>query len=391
MKPKKITIIILILSLIFTSGCWDMIEIEKRAFVSSVGIDVIENNEEGNEQKEDSPFCEEKPKRIRVTFGLSNPTKLQEGGEGSGVPITVEAANLPDAMEELGMRISRVPFYGHTRLLILTDKLLKDQKLFKEIVDEFERKAIINQHLKIVALKGEPRDIEKVDTKLENLYSAYIIGIMQNSKVLSNTVSLSLHELITVLRNSEGDAAIPVLEIEQDNQSAYKIDKLALVNDYKFLAILDSKYIKTYKLMKESFKNGRKLINYKGIVVPFYIFTADKKIWLENDSEELKFRVKVMLEGDIEQFEFQKLLFDPKVISEVEKAIDEYTIKELNAATEYMQNEIGYDYLGFKEYTNKYHYKVFKKYEDNWEEAFKKAKIVYEVEAKIRRIGTSKQ
>lgn len=390
-RLKKITAAVLILCLIFTSGCWDMIEIERRAFVGAVGIDVIENYEENKEQEQASPFCEDAPKRIRVTFGVNDPVKLQEGAKGAAIPITVEAANLPDAMEQLGMRISRTPFYGHTRLLVLTDKLVKDKKLFKEIVDEFERKPIINQHMRVVVLKGEIMDILKVDTNLETLYSTYILGIMQNSRVLSSTVSMSLYELITQLRNSEGAAAIPILEIEEDKQSVYKIDKLALIKDYKFLNVLEDKYIKTYKLMKDEFKNGRKLINYKGIVVPFYIFSADKKIWLEDDNGRLKFRVRINLEGDIEQFEFQKILFDPKVISDVEKTIDEFTVKELNAATEHVQQEIGVDYLGFREFTIKYHYKVYKKYEDNWDEAFRNAKIVYDVETSIRRIGTSKK
>jgi Ger(x)C family germination protein len=273
-------------------------------------------------------------------------------------------------------------------VLVLTDKLVKDRKMFMQIMDEFERKPIINQQVKIVVFKGNIEDIEKVDTKLENLQSTYITGILENSKVLSNTVSLSLHELLAELRNNDGDTAIPVLEVNKD-KSEFTIDKLALVKDYKLLTILDSKYIKTYKIVKGNFQNGRKLLTYKGIVVPFYIFSADRKIWLENDNEGLKFRVKIMMEGDIEQFEFEKDLFDPKTISDVEKSIDEFTIKELDAATMYFQREIEHDFLGFKEYTNKYHYKVFKKYEDNWDEAFKNAKIVYEVEAKIRRIGTS--
>jgi Ger(x)C family germination protein len=374
--------------MMLTSGCWDMVEVEKRAFVGMVAIDLMEEDKENEGQKETSPFCEEKPKRIRVVFGLNNPSKLMEGGEGAVIPITVEGANLPDAMEEVGGKISRIPFYGHTRVLVLTDKLVKDRKMFMQIMDEFERKPIINQQVKIVVFKGNIEDIEKVDTKLENLQSTYITGILENSKVLSNTVSLSLHELLAELRNNDGDTAIPVLEVNKD-KSEFTIDKLALVKNYKLLTILDSKYIKTYKIVKGNFQNGRKLLTYKGIVVPFYIFSADRKIWLENDNEGLKFRVKIMMEGDIEQFEFEKDLFDPKTISDVEKSIDEFTIKELDAATMYFQREIEHDFLGFKEYTNKYHYKVFKKYEDNWDEAFKNAKIVYEVEAKIRRIGTS--
>lgn len=391
MKLKRIVIILLTLSLIFTSGCWDMVEIERRAFVGAVAIDLIDKNEENEEKKETSPYCEDKPRRIRVTFGLNNPSKIMEGGEGGAVILTVDAANLPDAMEELGGRISRLPLYGHTRLLIFSEKLLKDRQIFMELVDEFERKAILNQQMRIAAFKGDPEDITKIDTKLENLPSAYIYGIMENSKVLSNTVSMTLQRLITELRNNDGRTAIPLLEIEKDKQDVFTIDKLALVNNYKLLTILDSKYIKTYKLVNGSFKTGRKLITYKGIVVPFFIYSAERRIWIEDDRPGLRFKVKLVLEGDIEQFKFDKMLFDPKVLKDVEKSIEKYTVEELEATTKHFQTDIGYDYLGFKEYMNKYHYRVFKKYEDNWDEAFKNARIEYEVEAYIRRIGTSKK
>lgn len=394
MRHKRIAALFLILSLIFTSGCWDMIEIEKRAIVGAVIIDVIEKNEvneEKEEQGETSPFCEEKPKKLKVTFGLNNPSKLQEGGEGAAIFVSVEAANIPDAIEAFGERISRIPFYGHTRLIAVTDKLVKDKDILKEIVDEFERRAIINPQTKVVVFKGNPENVEKVETKLENLYSTYITGILENSKILSTTVSMTLHDLITELRNNDGVSAIPVLETDIEKQKIFIIDKLALIKDYKLLTILESKYIKTYKLVKGDLINARKLVTYKGIIVPFYIFTAERKIWLEEDEGTLKFRVKVMMEGDIEQFQFGEKIFDPKTINDMEKVIDEYTVKELDETTKYFQRDIGVDYLGFKEYTNKYHFRVFKKYEDNWDEAFKDAKIVYEVEAKIRRIGTSKE
>lgn len=391
MKLKRIAAIFVILSLIFTSGCWDMVEIEMRAMVGVIVVDLIDENEEGKAKKENSPFCEDNPDRIRVTFGVNNPSKLMEGGAGAAIPVTVDAANLPDAMEKLGGRISRLPFYGQTRLLILTDKLLKNKKLFREITDEFERKAVINQQMRVVAFKGDPLVLPEIDPKLENIVSLYIYGIMENSKVLSNTVSMTLNDLISGLRNADGNVAIPLLEIEKGEEKVFTIDKLALINDYKLLTVLDSRYVKTYKLLNGVFKNGRKLINYKGIVVPYYVFTANRNIKAEEDTSGLKFKVRVMLEGDIEQFEFEKQLFDPKVIEDVEKTIDKLVEEELTAATKYFQRDIGYDYLGLGEYLNKYHYRIYKKYEDNWDEAFRSAKVEYEVEAKVRRIGTSKK
>jgi Ger(x)C family germination protein len=390
MKRKRIIALFLSIGMLLTSGCWDMVEIERRALIGAMLIDLIEKDEENENKSNTSPFCEDIPNTIRVIFGINNPSKLMEGGQGAAVTRTVEAANIPDAMEELGSRTSRMPFYGQVRLLIFTDRLVKNEKIFRETLDEFERKAIINQQMKIVVLVGKEEDFFKVEPKLENIQSLYVTGIMDNSKVLSNTENINLGELNTNLRNNDGSAAIPVLEVQEKPESAYLINKVALIKDYKLLTILDSKYMKTYKMVKGELDNGRKLVAYKGITVPFYAFSSKRRIWLEEGEEGLKFRVKVELEGDIEQFEFNKELFDPKVIADVKKTIEDFTVRELEATTEYFQKDIGHDFLGFNEYTNKYHYKIFKKYENNWDEAFKNAEIVYEVEADVRRIGTSK-
>ncbi len=397
MKHRRVLAGLMVISLMLSSSCWDMIEIERRAIIGVFAIDVIENYEENIEQGKDTPFYEEQPKRIVVTFGINNPAEVLEGGNKAHVVRSVEAANLADAMEKLGMRTSRVPFYGQVRLIILTDRLLKNRKLFMEVMDELERKAILNQTARVAAIKSKVEDLLKVNLTLESLLSLYVVGVMNNSSVISTTVNMNLNDLITQLRNNDGDAAIPIVEVEErgkeqgQDQTNYKIDTLALIKDFKYLTTLDSQYIKTYKLMRNDFKSGRKLVNYKGIIVPFHIFSADRKIWLEDEGEGLSFKVNVMFEGDIEQFEFGEMLFDPGVISDLEKKVNEAAEMELKASTEYMQREIGHDYLGFKEYLRKYHYKVFLKYENNWDEVFRNAKIEYVVDTKVRRIGKSKK
>jgi Ger(x)C family germination protein len=390
-KLKKTIALFLALCMLLTSGCWDMVEVEKRAFVGAITVDLINKDEENGEKNNTSPFCEEKPKVIKVTFRVNEPSKALQGGPGAFVSLNIEAANMPDAMQELGSRIPRVPFYGQVRLLVFTDKLLKNEKVFKEVLDEFERRAIISQQMKVVAFKGDPEDMTKVEPKLENLMSLYVTGILENSKVLSNTASITLSDLLSTLRNNEGTGVIPVLEAKLGEDNNFIINKLALIKDYKLLTVLDTKYVKSYKIITDNLENGRKLIDYKGISVPYYIFSSRRRIWLEEDKGVLKYKVKVEMEGDIEQFEFDKMLFDSKVIADVEKTLDKYIASELETTTTYFQREIEHDFLEFKEYTNKYHYKIFKKYENNWDEAFKNAKIEYEVEAKIRRIGTSKK
>jgi Ger(x)C family germination protein len=386
-KPKRITILFLSLIMLLTSGCWDKVEIEQRAIISAMSIDTIPNRVQENKN---TAFCEEKPKRLKVTFGMINPTKINEGDKAF-MSRTAEGVNLVDAMERFGSMTSRVPFYGHTRLLLLTENLLKDGKLFKEIIDQFDREAIVNRQMKVAMIERDIDTVLKTESALEGTISGYITGIMDNSRFLSYTLKMDLNTLITTLRNNDGSAVIPVVEPVMEEKQWVKIDKLALIKDYKFLDVLDTKYVKSYKMLNNELQSGRKLVYYKGIIVPFYIYSSSRRIWLEEAGDKLKYKVNVKLEGDIEQYEFNEEIFDHQKILEIEKATERSITEELRETTKYFQNVIGHDYLGFGDYTRKYHNKIFKEYENNWDEYFKNAEIDYDVKVDIRRVGNTKK
>lgn len=382
MKAKKMMVILLIFPLVMLSGCWDKVEIEQRAIVAALMFDKVEV-EEGNNK---NPMVKN---GIEVRFGLVNPAKIQ-GSEEAFISEEIKGINFPDAAERLSSRISRRPFFGHTRLVVFTEKFIKDDKLFKEVLDDIERRAVINQQMKVVILKGDPDKIMDVKPKLENLNAAYVSGIVENSSISSEVVSLTFAELLKDIRSGEGSLVIPTLEISSANNGDFVIDELTLIKDYKFLKYLDTKYIGSYKIITNKLDKGREFTKFNDIIIPYYIYSVSKKIWMK-DEQTLKYKIRYEIEGDISQYEFNKDLFDVELIKNIEKKIGSDMEKELKETTAYFQKEIGHDYLGFDSYTHKYHNKIYKKYKNNWDDAFKSADISYDVKVNVRRIGTSKK
>lgn len=382
MKVKRMMAAFLIFPLIILSGCWDKVEIEQRAIVGALMFDKAEIEEDNNKSLV-------RKSGIDVSFGLINPSKIQ-GSEEAFINEKVKGINFPDAAERLSSRISRRPFFGHTRLLVFTEKFMRDEKLLKEALDDIERRAVINQQMKVVVLKGDPNKIMDVKPKLENLNAAYISGIVENSSISSEVVSLTLAELFKEIRDGEGSVTIPTVKISSANNGDFVIDELTLIKDYKFLKYLDTKYVGSYKIITNKLDKGRELTKINDIIIPYYIYSTDRRIWMDGEKN-LKYKIRYEIEGDITQYEFNKELFNAELIKNIEKKIGSDMEKELKETTEYFQKEIGHDYLGFDSYTHKYHNKIYKKYKDNWDDAFKGADISYEVKVNIRRIGTSKK
>lgn len=385
MRHRKVGVFILIAIMLLSAGCWDKVEIEQRAFIALITVDANEKQDEEKQNNGSKGLLKDGEEKIKVVFGVVIPSKIQEGGTMAAAPKEIKASNFPDAVEKLSAQVSRLPFFGHSRALALGESILRDEKSFKELLDYLDRSAIINQQMNIVAMKGSPDQLLKVEPKIENMVSAIINGIMQNSKYITDVPTMDLTGLLKSLRNNDGSAAIPVLGVEKEELI---INQLALIKDYKLLNYLDTKYVGAYKVITDDLKSGRKMVEFKGDTIPYYIHEIHKKVWMDQDGDKLKYTVKFDIEADIRGYEFDEELLDVDKIKEFESAANESLENELEETTKYFQDVIGHDYLEFGDYTNKYHNKVYQDYEKNWDEQFRKAEITYDVDVKVRRIGT---
>lgn len=392
MKIKKGILFIFIIELMLFTGCWDRVEIEQRGIIGASSLDVTDDAEEITKQTStDNKINENMEGPLKSVFGVIIPSKVQVG-EKAFETIEVKAVNMPDCLEKLGQKMSRSPYLAQMRMMYFSEKFIKNKKIFQEALDRLDKSPKINETAYVVVVKGDIDILTKVEPKIESTLAAYILGISENSKMISNTSALPLYKLISNLRNNNGSCAIPVLEVkEKGDDYDLIINKLALIKDYKFLSYLDTKYVKVFRIMNNNFKKGRILVNYEDTIIPYYIYTLNKRIWIEENENKLKFNVKIEFEGDVEEYKFGKEVFNEDIIKNMSKAIEEYAKKEFEETTKYFQNTIGSDYLGFGDYTHKYHNKIYQKYKDNWDETFKNAEIEYEVKAFIRRIGIAKE
>lgn len=381
MKFKKTIAFLLIVSLLFLSGCWDKIEIEQRAIIAAVVIDSAKESCE-----EEGEVVADRKHKITVTFGMIKPSEIQGKGKAF-ISETIRGSTFADTINKLSNRMSRRPFFGQIRLLLFTEELIKDEKTFRGVLDDFDRRAVINQNMKVGIVKGNSKKIPEIEPKLEDLNAAYIVGVMENEKISSDIISMTFADMLRDLRDNEGSIMMPLIKMDKKDEEDFIIHEAVLIKDYRFLTNVDTKYIGPYKIITKKFIGGNVYIDYNDICVPYTIYNMKIRIFLE-DEKKLKYKVNIETEGDIVEYLFGEEVFEAKTVGKLEESISKEIKKNLEETAAYFQQEIGHDYLGFGEYTNKYHNKIYKKYKDNWDETFKKLDIVYKVDAKIRRVGT---
>jgi hypothetical protein len=201
-------------------------------------------------------------------------------------------------------------------------------------------------------------------------------------------MSLSINEFLSGLRESKGSITMPVAEVVGDKIS---VEDIALLRDYKLAGFLDKKYLLPFSIITNTLKDGDYNINYKNSDLSCKITSSGTRIRLVPNKDKLEYTIESRVEMDVNNYTIDEDIFKDKVITEIR---DKFAINikdELIKTVEYFQNDIGFDYFKLEQFTKKYHYGIFEKYKDNWNEEFKKAKFNFNVTVFIRRIGGTRK
>ena len=115
MKRKIAIIISLLLCATVLSGCWSTKELNELAFVVAVGIDKTKDG------------------KYVMIFQVVNPGNVvgarQIGGGSGGVPVSIYKAtgdNLVEASRKASKKLSRLAYYAHTNLVVISEEVAKE-------------------------------------------------------------------------------------------------------------------------------------------------------------------------------------------------------------------------------------------------------------------------
>ena len=161
---KKLMLLLLINVMLFLSGCWDMVEINQRLFVSSIGIDL--NEKDGMN-------------KYIVTFEYPNINAIGKNAteKTKKFTVTTPCSSIFQAGKEFSTRVEFPFYYKHLKVLILGEDLLKDDKLIRQVIDELNRDTKINKKLQVLVSESSAKDILNVKTTHEQITDGTIYNI----------------------------------------------------------------------------------------------------------------------------------------------------------------------------------------------------------------------
>jgi len=392
MKSKKYLVIMLILSTICMTGCWDKVEIDKKAFVSVLGVDAGKDIGKEKQLEKISPaasFTGSKFDKIRVTYAFPNISELgpEKGGTAGENSMSLDAYSMQDSIDKIVNKSSRNLSFGHLKLMVLNTSILDYSNAFKEVIDYIQRQPAINRMIYIVFSEDKSEEILRFKPNMEKSIENYIIGMLENNEKNNTAFPLTLNEFLEEI-SQNNTALIPVINIDKKNEDL-KISKVAVIKNNKIKGYISTEQSNNIQLINKKFKGGTRTIIRDGSPLDYSIENSERKIKLK-DKENLSFDIKLNLEGQIKGYNIDKQISSKGDINKIEEDLNKAIRQEINEVIRVSQSDYNTDILDLGEYVHKYHPKLWEKIKGNWNDLYKSLDINVTVDTKVRRIGAIK-
>ncbi|MGI6038419.1 MAG: Ger(x)C family spore germination protein [Limnochordia bacterium] len=360
------------------AGCWDMLDIDRRANISAIGIDRVE--------EEMGPY--------RMTFEipifalLSGDSQGGSGGaEASGKPawiVSSTGTSLLHIIDHLNTRVWRTPYFGFNRVIVIGEEMAK--KDLDKAIDFFNRHQQVRRRMKILLAKGEAKDVIEVVPGIEDFAEIYLDNLIELVATSGRVLNTNLAEVVGALMET-GQALIPRVRPEKNEVVAAGA---GVIKDWQLVGWLDE--LETFGANFLENKIRLAIITVESDPeeageFAFMIRECQTRIHPFVEDGRLHFVIWVAVEGDIlEQFGGKSLAHGemiPAIDSLVGREIEGMILKTIGKL-----QGLKADPLGFGQVVSRYLPQVWKEWKGDWEEThFPAASFQVETTVNTRRVG----
>jgi len=371
---------------IILTGCWDKTELEDRNFIIGIGIDKY-TEENDKKEKAEKISGDENKSRYIVNLVLPNASKIDGGSNKDRNIQSAESATISEAFKMIDSYSSQEIYFGHTKVCIIGESILKDKELFKETLDLLERNREISRKLMILSCEEQTKDILSADTKNEPFVGMFLSDFYRNNV---NNVGITFRkDLENVVQNviTYGNTVIPRISLKDDE---IKLGGLAVIKDFEFVGWLDESQTRGYSwLSKEKMRESIET-EFDNTFIPLKVINKNTKINFTEKDNKLTCNIDIDVTGSIEEYNLtENILVDTNKFNELEDKYNDVIKSEVAKTLKTLQNEYHTDAIGLNDMCRKNYYSVFKKF-DNWDSAFSDMDININVNTNIKNSGNTK-
>lgn len=208
---KKILLIILII--IFVSGCYDYKELNNIAIITGIAIDYDYQNN-----------------LYHLTYEILSE---QKDNDTKSYYVDSTSNNINDAINKLESKINKIPYYAHLKILLLNKNIINKKSI--NFYEYFLRNPNITTTFSVILTDIDANKILKEKSNDSDVTSQKIYNIINNKNTSNKIIhNYSFEKFIDILNNNKVDLVLPSITLNDKDiceNSYYYFDKD--FNEYK--------------------------------------------------------------------------------------------------------------------------------------------------------------
>lgn len=386
-KPLCLPALLLaLLPLLVLTGCWDSVELNRRAIVSGVAIDRGETEAD----------------KYRLSFQVIVAEEIS-GEKSRGIsPValyTGKGRTMFEALADASRQTARFLSLGHVRVLVISEKFAREG--IKDIMDVLERESDTRLTSLVFISKGQPAlELMSTMTVFSKIPANDLVEKLETtSKQFGYNFRMEVDDVIRGIQLRGGGPIINGVFTSGNREQAntnenlksiaprtiLRISGLAAFKDDKLRGWLDGDAAMGTVLLHNKVKEFPVLIKHKeGGHIAFNVYQSQVTLKAESkDPEHPVITVKIRQQAALKESPNPLDLTSPEVLEGLSELLTNQTVKDLQEAVA-AAREFKSDYLGFGQAMERENPRGWKQVMNHWEDVFAKCEVNYDVDAVIR-------
>lgn len=368
MKKLKIVLIMLIIivNLVFITGCWNYREIDELSIVAGMAID----------------------KGVKERFQITIEVIKISGGKDTDISSTLmstEGKTIFDAVRNMIALSGKRLYWAHTKVVILSKDVASES--VSKAIELFNRDAETREsvHL-LISQKNTAKEIFNEKVLTENIKSFALDEMIKNQVNLSKAPIIDIMDFDIESKNKWACPIIPAVNTYQMNgKITPMVMGTAIIKNDKLVGFLNSDETKSLIFIRNQVKGG---IITESIqqsktptIISLEIFNNRTKIKPVVTDNSIKFNININTTVAIDEIMGKINFLDDNERINLERNTESTLKHKLDALINKCKSEYNADIFGFGAKLQEDNAKVWKKYSDNWNESFSNLNV--EVNANI--------
>ena len=362
-------LLLLIILILFTSGCYNYKELSNLAVVSSFGIDF-----------EDNLFT--------VHAQIINVSDSNSKIEESPISVISSSGNtIIEAAKNLNSLTSKILFISNIEYVLLSEEVVNNK--LEEVLDYLSRDTRLSLNYMVITTSSRVKDVLETISKFDLNSSTNLSNMISMSEDrIGNNYSLSIKTLLNNYLSNSTTLFPSVVLVGDKSESSetdslksssfdsyIKIDNMVFFDNNKNRVSLSKEESLGYNFLNNNITNGLITVYYDGSYSTLEVLSSKFSFGkLSNNT----LSINGSISAKIISYNFNTPLDSVKSLNTLEevssKVVVSYIRKAINKAIEHNS-----DFIGITSYLNKNYY--------NLNKSFKDINYKYIVDLDIRKTG----